>query len=36
VHGYYIELAAARATRARTDYQRRQTLKNVERYITPS
>ena len=35
VHGFYIELSKAQATEAPADYQRRQTLKNVERYITP-
>lgn len=35
VHGYFIELTAAQAEKAPTDYIRRQTLKNAERYITP-
>lgn len=35
VHGYYIEISRAQAKQAPTDYIRRQTLKNVERYITP-
>ena len=35
VHGFYIELSKAQAEQAPADYQRRQTLKNVERYITP-
>ncbi len=35
VHGYYIELPAAQADKAPLHYVRRQTLKNVERYITP-
>ena len=35
VHGYYIEVTRAQADKAPADYQRRQTLKNVERYITP-
>ena len=35
VHGYYIELSRVQAVHAPADYQRRQTLKNVERYITP-
>jgi DNA mismatch repair protein MutS len=35
VHGYYIELSRAQAERAPADYIRRQTLKGVERYITP-
>jgi DNA mismatch repair protein MutS len=35
VHGYYIELPRSQADSAPAQYQRRQTLKNVERYITP-
>ncbi len=35
VHGYYIEISRAQADRAPADYTRRQTLKGVERYITP-
>ena len=35
VHGYYIELSRAQADKAPLHYQRKQTLKNVERYITP-
>ncbi|RJS94439.1 DNA mismatch repair protein MutS [Salinisphaera sp. Q1T1-3] len=35
VHGYYIEMGRAHAEKAPLDYQRRQTLKAVERYITP-
>jgi DNA mismatch repair protein MutS len=35
VHGYYIELPRSQADNAPVDYTRRQTLKNVERYITP-
>ncbi|MEE8306490.1 MAG: DNA mismatch repair protein MutS [Gammaproteobacteria bacterium] len=35
VHGYYIEISKARAARAPEHYQRRQTLKAAERYITP-
>lgn len=35
VQGYYIELAKAQAEKAPTHYQRKQTLKNVERYCTP-
>ena len=35
VHGYYIELGRARADQVPPDYVRRQTLKGVERYITP-
>ena len=35
VHGYYIEMPRSQADRAPTEYVRRQTLKNAERYITP-
>jgi len=35
VHGYYIEISRAAAQRAPEDYQRRQTLKGAERFITP-
>ncbi len=35
IHGFYIEISRAQAERAPKDYLRRQTLKNVERYITP-
>ena len=35
VHGYYIELSRLQAEQAPAHYIRRQTLKNVERYITP-
>ena len=35
VHGFYIEVSAANADKVPEDYRRRQTLKNVERYITP-
>lgn len=35
VHGFYIEISKAQADKAPLDYQRRQTLKNAERYITP-
>jgi DNA mismatch repair protein MutS len=35
VHGYYIEISRARDTVIPEDYQRRQTLKGAERYITP-
>ncbi|HHQ14956.1 MAG TPA: DNA mismatch repair protein MutS, partial [Chromatiales bacterium] len=35
VHGYYIEISKAQSGAAPDDYQRRQTLKNAERYITP-
>ncbi|HEX9706824.1 MAG TPA: DNA mismatch repair protein MutS [Steroidobacteraceae bacterium] len=35
VHGYYIELPRSQSGRAPLDYQRRQTVKSAERYITP-
>ena len=35
VHGYYIEISRAQSDKAPDNYQRRQTLKNVERFITP-
>jgi len=35
VQGYYIELSKTQAEKAPLHYQRKQTLKNVERYITP-
>jgi len=35
VHGYYIEVSRLQADKVPDDYQRRQTLKAVERYITP-
>ncbi|MHB8981825.1 DNA mismatch repair protein MutS [Thiobacillus sp.] len=35
VHGFYIEVGRAQADRVPDDYRRRQTLKNVERYLTP-
>lgn len=35
VHGYYIETSRAAAHQVPADYQRRQTLKNAERYIIP-
>lgn len=35
VHGYYIEISKLQAEAAPTEYIRRQTLKNAERYITP-
>jgi DNA mismatch repair protein MutS len=35
VHGFYIEVSVANADKVPDDYRRRQTLKNVERYITP-
>jgi DNA mismatch repair protein MutS len=34
VHGYYIEISHANASRAPTHYTRRQTIKGAERYIT--
>ncbi len=35
VHGYYIEVSRGQADRVPEHFQRRQTLKNAERYITP-
>ena len=35
VHGFYIEVTQGQAGKVPVDYQRRQTLKNAERYITP-
>jgi DNA mismatch repair protein MutS len=35
VHGYYIEISRLQAHKAPMHYQRRQTLKNAERFITP-
>lgn len=35
VHGYYIEISKAQSDAAPTEYIRRQTLKNAERFITP-
>ena len=35
VHGYYIEISRVQSDKAPDTYQRRQTLKNVERFITP-
>jgi DNA mismatch repair protein MutS len=35
VHGYYIEISRAQSKSVPADYQRRQTLKNAERYIVP-
>jgi DNA mismatch repair protein MutS len=35
VHGYYIEISRQQSDQAPDAYQRRQTLKNVERFITP-
>ncbi len=34
VFGYYIEITHTHAGRVPTDYQRKQTLKNAERYVT--
>jgi DNA mismatch repair protein MutS len=35
VHGYYIEITSSQLDRVPADYQRRQTMKNAERFITP-
>ena len=35
VHGFYIEVTQGALGRVPMDYQRRQTLKNAERFITP-
>jgi DNA mismatch repair protein MutS len=35
VHGYYIEISRSQSEKAPTEYIRRQTLKNAERFITP-
>jgi len=35
VHGFYIEVTTSGLDKVPSDYQRRQTLKNAERYITP-
>ncbi len=35
VHGFYIEVTSSGVSKVPADYQRRQTLKNAERYITP-
>ncbi len=35
VHGFYIEVTASNLQRVPADYQRRQTLKNAERFVTP-
>jgi len=35
VHGFYIEVTTSHVDKVPADYQRRQTLKNAERYITP-
>jgi DNA mismatch repair protein MutS len=35
VHGFYIEVTAGQIDKVPLNYQRRQTLKNAERFITP-
>lgn len=35
VHGFYIEVSLGQLDKIPLDYQRRQTLKNAERFITP-
>ena len=35
VHGFYIEVTQGQLDKVPLDYQRRQTLKNAERFITP-
>ncbi|WP_299948367.1 DNA mismatch repair protein MutS [uncultured Microbulbifer sp.] len=35
VHGYFIEISRGQSDKAPTEYIRRQTLKNAERFITP-
>ncbi|MFM9881049.1 MAG: DNA mismatch repair protein MutS [Burkholderiaceae bacterium] len=35
VHGYYIEITQGQLGNVPSDYRRRQTLKNAERFITP-
>ena len=35
VHGFYIEMSRTQVEQAPPEYRRRQTLKNVERFITP-
>ncbi len=35
VHGYFIEISRGQSNNAPSDYIRRQTLKNAERFITP-
>ncbi|MDP6190586.1 MAG: DNA mismatch repair protein MutS, partial [Gammaproteobacteria bacterium] len=35
VHGYYIEISRLQSAEVPTEYIRRQTLKNAERFITP-
>jgi len=36
VFGYYIEIRTPTFSKIPSDYQRKQTLKNAERYITPT
>ncbi len=36
VHGFYIEVSQGQLDKVPSDYQRRQTLKNAERFITPA
>ncbi|VAW82333.1 DNA mismatch repair protein MutS [hydrothermal vent metagenome] len=36
VHGYYIEVSRSQSERVPDNYQRRQTLKSAERFITPA
>jgi DNA mismatch repair protein MutS len=35
VHGFFIEVTSAHLDKIPTDYQRRQTVRNAERFITP-
>lgn len=35
IQGFFIEISRGQSAKAPSDYQRRQTLKNAERYITP-
>jgi DNA mismatch repair protein MutS len=35
VHGFYIEVTSSHVGKVPADYQRRQTMKNAERFITP-
>lgn len=35
VHGYFIEVTTSQLSRVPDNYQRRQTMKNAERFITP-
>jgi DNA mismatch repair protein MutS len=35
VHGFFIEITQSQLDRVPADYQRRQTMKNAERFITP-